>query len=101
MNNGKCVLLNIPKYEEILDGIEFGNSNCKLDNGIVDFTNKTVGTDSGAILQGYLNSLCDTTYLLERHIGIDLLSGLNLIKEAIIDADKKSADSLDIKRGIE
>ena len=98
MKKNYMVLLDIPAYEDILKGINFENDLCKYDEKIVETTYGTTGTDSGIILKQYLEMICDTTDKYGKHVGTDLLSGLNRIKEAIIAADKAASEGIEIKR---
>jgi hypothetical protein len=43
-------------------------------------TNKTVGTETGILLEKYLEKVCDSTDIYKNHVGIDLLSALNYLK---------------------
>ena len=98
MKKKHIVLLDIPAYEDILEGINFENNLCKYDETIVDTTHGTTGTDSGIILKQYLGMICDTTDKYGKHVGIDLLNGLTRVKEAIIAADKAASEGIEIKR---
>lgn len=98
MKMNHIVLLDIPIYEDILKGINFENGMCKYDGTIVETTYGTTGTESGILLKHYLEMICDTTDEHGKHVGADLLSGLNRIKEAIIAADKAASEGIEIKR---
>ena len=98
MKKNHVVLLDIPVYEDILEGIKFENNLCKYDETIVNTTHGTTGTESGILLKHYLEMICDTTDEHGKHVGTDLLSGLNRIKEAIIAADKAASEGIEIKR---
>lgn len=92
----KLVAINPTIFEEIAGDVVLKGSDCAFDKEILNYTGNLTETETGKKLFGYLEDLCECSELHMAHINEPLPLALNNLKESLVKADFKSAESLTI-----
>lgn len=92
----KLVVINPDIFEEIVGDVVAKGSDCSFDKEILNYTGNLAETVTGRKLFGYLEDLCECSELHMAHISEPLPLALNNLKESLVKADLKSAESLTI-----
>ena len=85
------------KYIESTNELTSSGQECLLNNSILDFLGDTSKTLSGMKLGAYLDDMCKSSNMHNKHINENLTAFLAALKEEYEKLDKESSETLKLE----